>query len=99
GSGHNLAPGYFRILPVAIPGIASVVNREDWLTVPGADEESDDELRDRIRNQFNLVSSYHTDAVYRGLIASVAGLSIDRIYFQHDAPRGPGTANAYLLLD
>ncbi|EPR4160237.1 baseplate J/gp47 family protein, partial [Salmonella enterica subsp. enterica serovar Muenster] len=43
--------------------------------------------------------NYHTDAVYRSMIAGVAGLSIDRIFFEHEAPRGPGTANAYLLLD
>lgn len=99
GTGYNLAPGYFRILPVAVTGIASVVNEDDWLTTPGADEETDDELRDRTRNQFNLVGNYHTDAIYRSMIASVVGLSIDRIFFLHDAPRGPGTANAYLLLD
>lgn len=99
GSGYNLAPGYFRILPVAVAGIASVVNEDDWLITPGADEESDDELRDRTRNQFNLVGNYHTDAIYRSMIAGVVGLSIDRIFFLHDAPRGPGTANAYLLLD
>ena len=29
GSGYNLAPGYFRILPVAVAGIASVVNEDD----------------------------------------------------------------------
>ncbi|HED3853621.1 TPA: baseplate J/gp47 family protein [Enterobacter soli] len=99
GSAWNLAPGYFRILPVAVAGISQVVNDEGWLTTPGANDESDDELRDRCRNQFNLVGNYHTDAVYRSMIASVAGLSIDRIFFEHDAPRGPGTANAYLLLD
>ncbi|WP_207384102.1 baseplate J/gp47 family protein, partial [Enterobacter hormaechei] len=88
-----------RILPVAVDGISHVASEEDWLTVPGADEESDDELRERCRNQFNLVGNYHTDAVYRSMIASVAGLSIERIFFLHDAPRGPGTANAYLLLD
>ena len=99
GGAWNLAPGYFRILPVAVAGISQVVNDEGWLTTPGADEESDDELRDRCRNQFNLVGNYHTDAVYRSMIAGVAGLSIDRIFFEHDAPRGPGTANAYLLLD
>ncbi|MFS7361465.1 baseplate J/gp47 family protein [Rahnella inusitata] len=99
GAAYNLAPGYFRILPVAVTGISRVVSEEDWLTVPGADEESDDELRDRCRNQFNLVGNYHTDAVYRSMIAGVVGLSIDRIFFEHDAPRGPGTANAYLLLD
>ncbi|MDR3432553.1 MAG: baseplate J/gp47 family protein [Rouxiella aceris] len=99
GSGYNLAPGYYRILPVAVAGIASVVNEDDWLTTPGADEETDDELRDRTRNQFNLVGNYHTDAIYRSMIAGVVGLSVDRIFFLHDAPRGPGTANAYLLLD
>ncbi|ELY2737455.1 baseplate J/gp47 family protein [Cronobacter dublinensis] len=99
GGAFNLAPGYYRILPVAVDGISHAVNEADWLTVPGADEESDDELRERCRNQFNLVGNYHTDAVYRSMIASVAGLSIDRIFFEHEAPRGPGTANAYLLLD
>lgn len=99
GTGYNLAPGYYRILPIAVTGIASAVNEDDWLTTPGADEETDDELRDRTRNQFNLVGNYHTDAIYRSMIASVVGLSVDRIIFLHDAPRGPGTANAYLLLD
>ncbi len=99
GGAFNLAPGYFRILPVAVSGIARVQNEEGWLLTPGADAESDDELRDRCRNQYNLVGNYHTDAVYRGMMAAVAGLSIDRIFFLHDAPRGAGTANAYLLLD
>lgn len=99
GAGANLAPGYYRILPVAVDGIASAQNEEDWLTVPGADIEADDDLRDRTRNQFNLVGQYHIDAVYRGMIAGIAGLTTDRIYFEHDAPRGPGTANVYLLLD
>ncbi|HFF9478859.1 TPA: baseplate J/gp47 family protein [Serratia marcescens] len=99
GGAHNLAPGYYRILPQAVPGIVRVENEEGWLLAPGADQESDDDLRDRARNQYNLAGNYHTDAVYRSMIASVAGLSIDRIFFQHDAPRGPGTANAYLLLD
>lgn len=99
GTAYNLAPGYYRILPKEISGIASVENRDNWLSTPGADVESDDDLRDRCRNQYNLVGSYHVDAVYRGMIAAVAGLSTDRIFFEHDAPRGPGTANAFLLLD
>ncbi|WP_237387917.1 baseplate J/gp47 family protein, partial [Xenorhabdus sp. Sc-CR9] len=99
GGAFNLAPGYFRILPVAVSGIERVQNEEGWLLTPGADAESDDDLRDRCRNQYNLVGNYHTDAVYRGMIASRVGLSIDRIFFLHDAPRGAGTANAYLLLD
>ena len=99
GAAWNLAPGYYRILPVAITGVTSAVNEDGWLTTPGGDDESDDELRERCRNQFNLVGNYHTDAVYRSMIAGVAGLAVDRIFFKHDAPRGAGTANAYLLLD
>jgi len=46
GGAYNLAPGYFRILPVAVDGISHVASEEDWLTVPGANEESDDEQFD-----------------------------------------------------
>lgn len=99
GTSYNLAAGYYRILPEKINGIVRVENAEDWLTSPGADKETDDELRQRYRNQFSAVGKHHIDSVYRAMIAEVAGLSVDRIYFQHDAPRGPGTANAYLLLD
>ncbi|MBQ4779074.1 hypothetical protein F9U38_01015 [Pectobacterium versatile] len=99
GGAFNLAPGYYRILPVGVDGIERAENEDGWLIRPGADQESDDDLRDRCRNQYNLVGNYHTDAIYRSMIAAVAGLSIDRIFFLHDAPRGAGTANAYLLLD
>ena len=99
GAANNLAPGYYRILPVAVDGIAHAVNEDNWIISPGANEESDDELRDRVKNQFNVTGQYHIDAVYRGLISSITGVTTDRIYFEHDAPRGPGTANVYLLLD
>ncbi|MEX5732981.1 baseplate J/gp47 family protein [Providencia hangzhouensis] len=99
GAASNLAPGYFRILPVAIDGIDHAVNEENWIVSPGANEESDDELRDRVKNQFNVTGHYHIDAVYRGAVSSITGITTDRIYFEHDAPRGPGTANVFLLLD
>ncbi|MFD0965999.1 baseplate J/gp47 family protein [Seminibacterium arietis] len=99
GSDYNLASGYYKILPEPITGVKAVENSENWLTTPGADRETDDELRLRYRVQFASVGQHHIDNVYRGMIAAVAGLSVDRIFFKHDAPRGPGTANAYLLLD
>lgn len=99
GTAYNLASGYYRILPELVSGVSRVENLDDWLTSPGADRESDDELRQRCRNQFSSVGQHHIDSVYKGAIARIAGLSIDRIYFKHNAPRGPGTANAYLLLD
>lgn len=99
GTGYNLAPGYFSILPEPIPGVVQVVNAEGWLLEPGADIEGNDDLRLRVRNQFSAVNQWHTDAVYRAMIAAFPGVQADGIYFQHGAPRGPGTANAYVLFE
>ena len=99
GSGYNLAPGYYAILPVPVPGIVQVVNTDDWLTQPGADAEPNDQLRLRVRNQFSAVNQYHTDAVYRAMITTFPGVRPDGVYFEHGAPRGPGSANAYVLFD
>lgn len=99
GAGYNLANGYYCILPEAISGIKEARNEEDWLSVAGADRESDEELRNRYRAKFSSVGKHHIDSVYKSLVAEIAGISIDRIYILHDAPRGPGTANIYLLLD
>ena len=99
GADYNLAAGYYRILPESIAGIKTVENKDDWLIAPGSDRETNEELRERYRTQFSSVGQHHIDSVYRGMISKVAGLSVDRIYFKHDAPRGSGTTNAYLLLD
>ncbi len=99
GSGYNLAPGYYAILPEPVPGIVQVVNADDWLTSPGADPEPDDQLRLRVRNQFSAVNQWHTDAVYRAMIAAFPGVRPDGVYFEHSAPRGPGSANAFVLFE
>ena len=99
GSGFNLAPGYFSILPEPVPGVVQVVNADSWLTQPGADTEPDDELRLRVRNQFSAVNQWHTDAVYRAMISVFPGVQPDGVYFEHNAPRGPGSANALVLFE
>lgn len=99
GSAYNLGPGYYSILPAPIPGITSVNNGAEWLTTPGADGESDEELRLRCRNQFSAVGQYHHDAAYRASIATFAGIRTDYIFFEHGAPRGPGSANCYIMLE
>lgn len=99
GSAYNLGAGYYSVLPEAITGIASVTNESGWITTEGADEESDDELRLRCRNQFSAVGQYHHDAAYRADISSFAGISTEYIIFEHGAPRGEGTANAYIMVD
>lgn len=84
-------------MPIA--GIAQVVNADGWLIAPGADPEPDDQLRLRTRNQFSAVNQWHTDSVYRAMISAFPGVRPDGVYFLHGAPRGPGSANAYVLFD
>ena len=99
GSAYNLAEGYYAVLPVLLPGITAVTNVADWLHVPGADEETDNDLRARIRNQFLSVNQWHTDAVYTALISGFEGVKTENVYFNADAPRGPGTADAYVMFE
>lgn len=99
GASYNLAAGYYRILVEEIDNIESVNNDDNWIIAPGADRESANDYRERIRNQYNFVGNYHTDAVYRGIISTITGIATNQVYFVHDAPRGPGTANVFLLLD
>lgn len=99
GEAYNLQAGYYSILSTPVPGITQVQNEDDWLTQPGADLESDDSLRERTRNAILEQSSMHTDAAYRSIISGFSGVDPDDIYFDHTAPRGPFTANAYILLD
>lgn len=99
GAGYNLPAGYYAILPAAVPGIDSVTNTAAWLQRAGADKEADDDYRERIRNQFTAVNQYHTDSVYTKIITTFANINTRNVFFEHGAPRGPGTANAYILMD
>jgi uncharacterized phage protein gp47/JayE len=99
GAEYNLGPGYFSILPEPIAGIASVTNGSDWITEPGANAESDESLRLRCRNQFSAVGQYHHDAAYSADISLFTGIQTNYVWFEHGAPRGPGSANAYIMID
>lgn len=99
GSAYNLAANYYSVLPTPVIGVTAASNGVNWITSPGADIETDDNLRARVRNQFGTASSYHTDSVYKSLIGQFPGVNIDAIWFEHNAPRGPGTANAFVLFD
>lgn len=96
GGAYNLETGYYR--NCSIEGL-TVTNQDNWIDTVGADLENIEDYRLRIRNAFNTLSHYHTDGVYRFLIANFAGVSTDMIWFEHEAPRGAGTANAYVLFE
>lgn len=99
GAGYNLPVGYYAVMPEPVPGVDAVTNPRSWLLSAGADGERDEDYRLRIRNQFTAVNQYHTDAVYTKIITSFANINTRNVFFEHDAPRGPGTANAYILMD
>jgi len=99
GAAYNLGAGYLHILPAAVTGIGSATNESEWIDSPGADKEENDDLKLRTRNAFTAAAPWHIDAVYRAILTERAGIDTENVYFEHDAPRGPGTANAYILLD
>ena len=99
GADYNLAPGYYHILPEPIDGIVSVRNNDEWIITTGANQETNDELRLRCRNQFTAVGQFHHDAAYKAIIHEFSGLREDFIWFEHGAPRGSGSANAYLMIE
>ncbi|KZX70470.1 hypothetical protein A3712_08840 [Vibrio sp. HI00D65] len=99
GAAFNLPAGYFNIIPEEIPGIADAVNEPDWITQLGADAESNEELALRIQNAFTSSGEWHIDDVYRSIIASVAGIRSDNIYFNNTGDVTPGTAEALILME
>lgn len=100
GAGFNLAAGYFVILEKPITGITYVENGEGWITTPGANKETDDAYRDRIRAKFTAVSEWHINDVYKSIIAEFTGIDYNRIYIDNtEIPRGPGSADALVLFD
>ncbi|MBB1272523.1 baseplate J/gp47 family protein [Psychromonas sp. SR45-3] len=99
GLAYNLPAGYFNILPVELPGITAAVNEPDWITTSGANEETDEELALRLQNAFTSSGSWHIDDAYRAIIASVAGIRSDNIFFENTGNISPGTANAYIVME
>lgn len=99
GSAYNLATGFYALMSTPLAGIVSVRNASDWLLVPGADEETNLELGERCRNQFAAVNQWHIDAAYIAMVTKWAGVAVSDVYIEHDAPRGDGTANIYIMFD
>ncbi|MDD4818119.1 MAG: baseplate J/gp47 family protein [Victivallaceae bacterium] len=99
GENYNLSAGYYSIMDSDVPRAGGVTNASGWLVTPGADEESDEELRLRIRDRFLAAGDWHTDAKYRAMISGRAGIRSDRCYFDHSNPRGPGSADCYIIFE
>ncbi|WP_019615087.1 baseplate J/gp47 family protein [Psychromonas ossibalaenae] len=99
GSAYNLPAGYFNIIPVELPGIIAAVNEADWITRLGANAETDEALALRLQNAFTSAGSWHIDDAYRSIIASVAGIRSDHVFFLNTGDITPGSAIAYILME
>jgi len=99
GENSNLGAGLYVILPETIAGIARIFNTDDWLVSLGADAESDDEYRLRIRDKFSQLNQFHVDTVYKNIVAQFDGIKSSNVYFDKTAPRGAGSADVLILLD
>ena len=98
GEKYNLAVGYYSKITPGIDGL-SVTNKQDWLIKNGQNKETDNNFSLRIRDQFASLGNFHVNAVYKSIIAEVSGIPIDNIIFDQTAPRGAGSANAYVFLN
>ncbi|KXO08266.1 putative bacteriophage protein [Moritella sp. JT01] len=97
GQGHNLPVGSYNQLVNPVEGV-SIQNKHDWLLIPGANEESTEAYRNRIRNVFGTAAKWHINTVYKSIISDFA-IPVDNIEIINHAPRGPGTANAFIYLN
>lgn len=98
GEKYNLAVGYYSKITPEIEGV-NVSNKQDWLVRNGQNIETDNNFSLRIRDQFASLGDFHVNAVYKSIIAEVSGVPIDNIIFEQTAPRGAGSANAYVFLN
>ena len=99
GVAYNLSAGYYSILPQAVSGIVNAVTQSDYITRLGTEDETDDDLMLRTRNQFTAAGHYHIDAVYRSIIATVAGIRSDLIFFENTGHITPGSSTAFILME
>ena len=88
GAAANAAVGQICELVTPVDGVGAVRNMADWLEHEGADEESDESLKERITLRW-LANNGVTKYAYKLWALSVPGVLSVEILDQH--PRGQGT--------
>lgn len=99
GAAHNLGDEFYSVLPVPVAGVTGVSNAAGWLTTPGTDIEADADLQDRLVLKWKQQGSFHWTDTYRSILSEISGIEADNIYFDETAPRGAGSADAFLVTD
>lgn len=90
GAASNASAGQICELVTPVSGIAGVSNAADWLTSEGADEETDAQLAERYRLQWQGNNGC-TKYAYMAWALAVPGVTSVSVLDQH--PRGQGTVD------
>lgn len=90
GATYNVGQGMLKILVTHISGV-TIENKADWVTKEGADEESDEDLRERYFLKWNELSTGSTALAYKSWAKSVPGVLDAAVDDMH--PRGQGTVD------
>ena len=92
GSRYNVAPYAINTLTTYLP--LEVYNPENWIVKEGADQETDESLRQRILEVW-ATKTLFTDDYYRFHVLSIP--SVIDCYIDNQHPRGQGTADIYIV--
>ena len=93
GTRHNIASGAELELAAPNGAVESVVAGDDWLVVPGADDENDDQFRERIDARWLSLSDGNPSARYVLVARSVAGVVRATVV---PTPRGYGSTDVII---
>lgn len=93
GRNSNVTPGMISEIVTPIVGVDGVENRYGWLTGEGADEETDESLRERYALKWKDVNGA-TRSAYESWARGVIGVVAVTVLDHH--PRGQGTVDVVL---
>ncbi|MCC5911312.1 MAG: baseplate J/gp47 family protein [Clostridiaceae bacterium] len=88
GQKYNVFAGMISKIISSIPGVSTVSNLDGWIVEEGADEESDDSLRERCYLRWEEISQVQGGA-FEFWAREISGVMQVKINDQH--PRGQGT--------
>jgi len=94
GARYNLPVGQVSEILTPIPGIDGISQDPDWITLPGADEEPDERLRQRCLLRWAELGGATRDA-YIAWAMAVPGVADVQVLDRF--PRGPGTVDVVIL--
>lgn len=94
GASHNVGQAMITNMITYISGIDQVSNDEDWLTLEGADTETDASLRERVKNKWSQINTGGSRESYISWAQEITGVVVVEVDDEH--PRGQGTVDVII---